>query len=247
MKILIHNYSSEISTEPMFLAQAFKNAGEQVNIWPGSVSAYDIFDSVKPDLFICKAKLLNKEIIKRLSESPKCKIVLNCEGLVKEQLPQLDSIIGSSFKYDNTGLLPIHTLMCFDPFLIKNRQKLPDYRAKTLSLIGKKPENRFLINKSSHVVSYTADNKDVDIYVPIYYLANIYHKYEEVAVDTMGQIAYDAAYYKGSCYVFDIKTNVTKANLYSNTPYDLAMDIFKGIGHEAGVLKMVELKDKFYE
>jgi hypothetical protein len=210
MKILIHNYSSETSTEPMLLAQAFKDGGYQVNIWPSTVSAYDIFDTVQPDIFICRATLLNREMIKRLSESPNCKVVINCEGLVPEQLPQLDQIVRNSFKYDNTGTLPIHTLTAFDPFLSKNKQDTPNYRAKYLSLVGTKPDNRFCREKSSHVVSYSSTYEDADIYIPVHYLANIYAKYDEVGIDTISQIAYDAAYYSGSCYIFDTKTTITR-------------------------------------
>lgn len=247
MKILIHNYSSETSTEPMLLAQAFKDGGDQVTIWSNSLSAYDMFDSVDPDLFICKATMLNKEMVRRLTESPHCQVVVNCEGLVREQLPQLDQIVRNSFKYDNTGTLPIHTLTAFDPFLVKNKQNLPDYKAKCLSLVGTKPENRFIREKLSHIVAYSSLYEDADIYVPIHFLANMYSKYEEVGVDTISQIAYDAAYYSGSCYIFDTKMTITRENLKVNTPYDLAMDIFKGLGNENGVSKMVEAKKAFLQ
>jgi len=245
MKILIHNYSSETSTEPMILGQAFKDGGDQVVMWASAMSAYDIFDAVDPDLFICKATMLNREMVKRLSESPHCQVVVNCEGLVRDQLPQLDQIVRNSFKYDNTGNLPVHTLTAFDPFLVKNKQNTPRYKGKCLSLVGTKPENRFIRDKMSHIVSYSSMYEDADIYVPIHYMANIYSKYEEIGVDTISQLAYDAAYYNGSCYVFDTKTTITKENIKGNTPYDLAMDIFKGIGNEDGVSKMVEAKNVF--
>jgi hypothetical protein len=164
-------------------------------------------------------------MIKRLSESPNCKVVINCEGLVPEQLPQLDQIVRNSFKYDNTGTLPIHTLTAFDPFLSKNKQDTPNYRAKYLSLVGTKPDNRFCREKSSHVVSYSSTYEDADIYIPVHYLANIYAKYDEVGIDTISQIAYDAAYYSGSCYIFDTKTTITRDNIKGNSPYDLAMEM----------------------
>lgn len=245
MKILIHNYSSETSTEPMLLAQAFKDIGYQVVIWGHSISAYDMFDTVDPDLFICRATLLNKEMVKRLSESPHCKVVVNCEGLVKDQLPVLDGIIRSDFKYSNTGTLPIHSLTVFDPFLIKNKQKTPNYEGKCLSLVGTKPENRFIRDRLSHIVSYSSSYEDADIYVPIHYLGNLYHRYEEVGVDVVSQLAYDAAYYNGSCYVFDTKTTITKESIKGNTPYDLAMDILNGIGNEEGASKMAGAKNVF--
>lgn len=241
MKVLIHNYSSEISTEPIALAKVLSKVCS-LTLWPAGISAFDVFDAIEPDVFICKAMRLNQEMVKRASSS-NCKIVINCEGLTTEQLPEVDRIIKNNFKYANTGTMPIHTKLCFDPFIVENNQKTPTYRAHFMSLVGKKPENRFLRKGSSHIVSYSEDYKEADIHVPIHFLANLYDKYNKLGIDTMSQIAYDAAYYGGSCYVFDENKTITEKELVNNSPYDLAMDIFEGLGEKDIVEKIKECKD----
>ena len=64
MKILIHNYSSEISTEPFYLAQALANMGYETRIWNNEVSAFDIFDTFDPDVFITHYQIITTDIAK---------------------------------------------------------------------------------------------------------------------------------------------------------------------------------------
>ena len=65
MRVLIHNYSTSQTTEPLYLTEAF-NAIEGVtaNIWSAQVNAstFDVFDSFKPDLFITDIKMISNDI-----------------------------------------------------------------------------------------------------------------------------------------------------------------------------------------
>ena len=77
MKILFTNYNTETSTEATSLSFALRNAGVESQVWDDPrMSAFDVFDSYKPDLFVTSYTNLTEDIIKRLS-GDKCKVVLN--------------------------------------------------------------------------------------------------------------------------------------------------------------------------
>ena len=59
MKILFHNYSSSTSTEPLYLHNALQKCGVESVIWGDpNMSAYDVFDTTKPDVFVVDSHLL---------------------------------------------------------------------------------------------------------------------------------------------------------------------------------------------
>ena len=57
MKILFHNYSNSTSTEPIYLYNALQKCGVESFIWADpNMSAYDVFDTTKPDVFVTHFK-----------------------------------------------------------------------------------------------------------------------------------------------------------------------------------------------
>ena len=75
MKTLIQNYTSALSTEPMYINKCLNECGGQSVLWSDpSVSAFDAFDHSSPDLFITHYKFLTNDVVKYLSQNKKIQI-----------------------------------------------------------------------------------------------------------------------------------------------------------------------------
>lgn len=83
MRVLIDNYSSRTSTEPIYFEQTMKRVGIESVVWNrNQISTYDVFDRVQPDLFITHYKRLSNDVLKYLLGSTKqIDLVLNVTGL----------------------------------------------------------------------------------------------------------------------------------------------------------------------
>lgn len=87
MRFLIHNYSSPVSSEPLYLYQALQHAGIEVQLWADpNMSAYDAFDRVQPDVFVSSYTHINDQIMEYLLKSKKIKVMLNVTGASESQL-----------------------------------------------------------------------------------------------------------------------------------------------------------------
>lgn len=87
MKMLIQNYSSHYTTEPFYLVECFKRVGIDAHLWADSnVSAFDIFDTVAPDVFIGHFAYLTEDVVKYLSQNKNIKPVINVTGTNTQQL-----------------------------------------------------------------------------------------------------------------------------------------------------------------
>jgi len=112
MRVLIDNYSSRTSTEPIYFEQTMKRIGIEAVVWNrNQISTYDIFDRVQPDLFITHHNQFYDDVIKYLYNSTKqMDLVLNVTGLDKEGSVELNQLlqklkagrIGIPFVFSNT-------------------------------------------------------------------------------------------------------------------------------------------------
>ena len=95
MRVLIDNYSSRTSTEPIYFEQTMKRVGIEAVVWNrNQISTYDVFDRVQPDLFITHYKHLNNDIIKYLLGSTKqMDFVLNVTCLNENESVTLNQIL----------------------------------------------------------------------------------------------------------------------------------------------------------
>lgn len=123
MRILFHNYSNELTTEPLYLSNAMRQCGLDVTLWVDpSISAYDAFDMNKPDVFITHAYSVTPDIFKYLGESKKIDLVLNVTGLSDVQVSDIE-------KYcDHEGVKC--PFMFTNHFSLKGRNKTPDIKTK---------------------------------------------------------------------------------------------------------------------
>lgn len=96
MRFLIHNYSSTVSSEPLYLYQALQHAGIEVQLWADpNMSAYDAFDRVQPDVFVSAYTHINDQIMEYLLKSKKIKVMLNVTGASESQLQGIKNAFSS--------------------------------------------------------------------------------------------------------------------------------------------------------
>lgn len=87
MRILIQNYSSEYTTEPLYFMECFKRVGIDAHLWADSnVSAFDMFDTVRPDVFVGHFAYLTEDVVKYLSQNKNIKTIINITGTNSQQL-----------------------------------------------------------------------------------------------------------------------------------------------------------------
>lgn len=95
MRVLIDNYSSRTSTEPIYFEQTMKRVGIEAVVWNrNQISTYDVFDRVQPDLFITHHNRLDNDIVKYLFGSTKpLDLVLNVTSLDEEKSVALNQLL----------------------------------------------------------------------------------------------------------------------------------------------------------
>lgn len=94
MRTLIHNYSSATSTEAMYFAKSLDITGVPVSLWNNqAVSAFDMFDSFKPDIFMTHFRYLTNDVLKYMASAHrKISMVLNVTGATEQDISMLEQI-----------------------------------------------------------------------------------------------------------------------------------------------------------
>lgn len=197
MKTLIQNYSSGLSTEAMYFNQCLREGGLESHIWAdGQISAFDIFDAVKPDIFISHYKFITTDIIKYLKQAKNIPMVLNVTGTNEQEIQQIESLysennIKTPFLFTNSydsiekfkpkKLKLVNILPSVDVFL----SPIPtiDFQVD-LAIIGTKSNN--LIDETTkdkqsyHLLSLGVENENFDLPVDLKSLGGLYDKYKEM-------------------------------------------------------------------
>jgi hypothetical protein len=252
MRILVHNYSSETSTEAFYFYKAFGEVGLDSQIWLSkNMSAYDAFDKYNPDLFITHHSILNRDAIRRLYED-KIPVVINCTGISKENLELIKSLkINLKLCFENfkskLGLTLIRP--CADIFLKERKVNLPSYGSDTLFVVSSLDELKKLDTESEgkyHIISITRDlikEPNVDYYMPIIDIYKIYPNYKKVVSTYPSQVIFDAGYY-GNLSVdknkINFKSEVVKM---SHTPYNRISELLLGIGEDELAKKALQANE----
>lgn len=98
MKILFHNYTHSLSTEPLYLHNALVKAGVDSILWANkSVSAYDMFDTHKPDIFVTHFQVFSYDIMDYFKNNKFCEIAMNVTGATQSQINSIEQ----NFKDEN--------------------------------------------------------------------------------------------------------------------------------------------------
>ncbi len=244
MRTLVHNYSSEISTEPLAFAQALHRCGQKVHVWNNERSAFDMFDDFNPDVFITNFMMITVDIIKRLRNAD-TKVAINVTGAKQDHLDYIKSVgVKAFFFQSHPNLEDVYISRPFADIYLgeRNAEGIPDYKADTLFVVNSKDDlalvrDTFPSKNSFHVVTTSRDLiefKEVDAYVPIAPLSKLYPKYNEVIVTKPNQAFYDAAYYGPGCQLFEGEENsffLRKEVVESvHTPYNRVVALFEQFG-----------------
>ena len=175
MKLLIQNYSSEETTEPLYINECVNRVeGSSSAIWGDkSVSAYDMFDAVNPDLFLTHYTLLSDDVVKYLSSSG-IDLVLNITGAEQGHIDMLEEIISNNkikcplvFTNKPQGLSQIiqrktklvSIMHAADPFLKMQKIESPEYSFRGWVLLQLSPRQQN--QRNCHKVFHSS--------LPIYY------------------------------------------------------------------------------
>lgn len=213
MKVLVDNYSSAYSTEPMYLSTTINSIdGCSSAIFPTDyrISIYDKFDLIKPNIYITHIGLLSSDIVSYLVENRNIQSVINISGINQAHLSQIEELLiyhnlrsvlffinypnhGLSCKNFNIFVLP----HCADIYLGINKDL--KYDIDTCIIVSEQAQ---ILEKQGtyHYVSLNNNlSKDVDIHMSVSQLSNIYPNYKNIIIQPFGKVIpqyfYDAIFY----------------------------------------------------
>ena len=157
MRILFENYNSYYSTEATYLHHSLAQVGLEVFIWePQSqnIPVFDLFDQIKPDLFVTHYKSLKPEVIKRLTND-KCQVILNVSGATENEAEDLETQLAEA----NINI----------KFLFYNNQKPAGFKSKCVQIMPAADiflgQNAPSKNKIPYVVvSLSPVERDFEVY-----------------------------------------------------------------------------------
>ncbi len=94
MKILFHDYSGELTTEPRYLTVALQHCGVDAHLWNDSrISAFDIFDTLQPEVFISHYTMITSDIVKYLEQNNQIQLVINAAGMSESQIADFEKFV----------------------------------------------------------------------------------------------------------------------------------------------------------
>ena len=214
MRILIQNYASPISSEPLCLNQTFSTAeGIESHLWsPNAMSVFDVFDKFKPDIFICHHLGISNEIISYITENNKVKLVVNITNIDEQNLSMLEKILTDNkitcslmfsnnydfidqckpkaFKYEK--ILP-----CADIYFAPS--DVPDYKLQAGMIASSQSEELTKLEErfdSYHKMKIGVEQDDnFDINTNVIMLASLYGKYEEIVICDSVDVAFSQIFF----------------------------------------------------
>ena len=228
MQAIIQNYATANSTEPLYISECLNAIdGCKATVWNDSqASVFDIFDIVKPDVFITHYRMLSSDVIKYLSGS-NIECSFNMTGAQQEHIDQMDEMLRSHkincpFMFTNqpqrfnmllqrkTKLISI--MHGADIFLPAQEVALPEYNLDMCLITNYKGDaerlTELLDNYSCyHTVSTDPELADhVDINMPTMSLYAAYPRYKKIVIthesNYMPQYFFDSLLYGNETYFF---------------------------------------------
>jgi hypothetical protein len=215
MKVLISDYVSHTSSEPLYINTILNTIGCQSTIWPRNTSTYDIFDLLKPDLHITHHSKLTKDLALYLKENS-VDIIINITGMNQESLSQLDSVL-SEYQVN-----PVFYFINYHHHGLKSRTNIVPILHGADILLGQTPkqyninlgvfiDNKSQIEQYDDTYHYLTTNEklieDADIFLPVYKCNSLYVNYNHIVFkyfnNIFPQAFFDAAIYNGNV-VFDV-------------------------------------------
>lgn len=219
MKILTQNYSSNYTTEPFYLTECFKRVGIDSHLWADvNVSAFDMFDTVKPDIFVGHFAYLTEDIIKYLSQNKNIKPVINVTGTNQQQLKGitdtfmsmgLENVILFTNNFVHAHGDSVHKIFpALDVFI---RAAQPQFNIPLAVVTNNKNEtvDNFIKDQEVyHLVSYGADQEWADFSTDIRNFWGVSTCYDKVTLIDDGMISTSQFFFQATmlCNRLDIKS-----------------------------------------
>lgn len=190
MKVLITDYTSDHSTEPLYFNTIFNYIDCQSTLWPLNVSTFDIFDIVKPDMHITHHTRLSRDLAIYLNQNKNIDLVINVTGMTQENLISLEDAFKEydikpalyfvnyydhKLKSNKTNITTV--LHGADIFLGKeDQQYLIDYGV----LVDSKQDIKPIGETYHYITSNNNIENDADIFLPVGRLSHVYNNYKNI-------------------------------------------------------------------
>lgn len=199
MKTLIQNYTSTLSTEPMYINRCLTETGFESVLWTEpNISAFDAFDYTKPDLFVGHYKFLTQDIVKYLAGS-NVSLALNVTGANQQEIEQIDGLVdmGIDMPLVFSNLYQpatvsktkkakfIHLYPATDIFLPVNN--VPEYEIDTCIITVENgpplSEAKVMARPESyHVFSFNNGSGYADFELDIASMTSFYRRYKKIHI-----------------------------------------------------------------
>ena len=220
MKAILENYSSNLTTEPLYFSECLNRIGSQGMLWsPQEISIYDAYDIMQPDVIVVSLKTISLDIFKLLKGS-ETKLVVNNSNSSEEEVVMLCKAIKSNdincpFIFSDTcpndtveGVNRVNILKGADIFLQKQNDNLPQYSIDAAFVVDS-PQESIEFDGSYHVLSQYTD-RPADIQFPIHTFYALCKRYKEIIVnqsveDGIPQSFFDAHLYETRLQLLLIK------------------------------------------
>ncbi len=198
MKTLIQNYTSALSTEPMYIHRCLSECGYEAFLWSNpQMSAYDIFDMHQPDLFITHYKFLTNDILKYLSKKKQIKMVLNISGASQSEIDVIENIAKAknvnipfvfTNLYESNNNVKTKNIKCINLYpaadIFLASVPTPDYNLQACVISIQKNDlmtEAIKDKETYHILSLNPESSDyADMSLDIAGLSSFYHRYDEV-------------------------------------------------------------------
>lgn len=218
MKFLISDYSSDHSTEPLYLNTIFNAIGCTSTISPYNLSAFDAFDLTNPDVFITHYSKITRDVVYYLKDRPEIDLIVNITGLSQDNLNEIESVLYNNrikplFFFINTYDHPLKSNKTNINVILHGADILFGEIKKIFSI-----EYGIFVNKESNMnpvgttYHYLSTHKELektaDIVMPTHKLTHFYPSYKHIVFryfdNILPQAFFDSAYY-GKCVFYDIQ------------------------------------------
>jgi len=200
----------------MYLARCLEVVGQDVYLWNDpNMSAFDIFDSFKPDVFLSHYQFLTEDQIKYLSRNKNIQCILNVTGVDSPILTNIENAfrengVNCPFVFTNAHTvlpqpkadkLKVHSILPgVDVFLA--HEEIANFKLD-VGVIATEPSKEieeYVSNKDTyHLLKLTVSperDKNFDIPVNIMSLRSLYSHYKEILFATGMNLVFSQIFYE---------------------------------------------------
>lgn len=239
MKFVISNYGSTTQTECFYFNAALNLInGCSSAIWDNkTISAYDMFDAIKPDYFITHINTIFTDVLSYIEENGGPSLIINTTGLPPDHIKEIESVLLSqkipiAFFYSNSDdqvcKLSKTNMVCIplgaDVFLHTNGS---NFNIDKCFLVNKNEQIKSSEGTYHNVSTGEADKKIGDVYLDISELAKIYKNYNEIIFRFYGsmlpQSLFDSIYYGNKVY-YDLEDKEKQSSVEGKLKKILKLD-----------------------